>query len=178
MDSIQVMSARFNQDDFWDPNLYTLSHTGSIDYPGTYAEAPLEAPLEAPYPVCSSPVPLLVRVKFTHLLERTRFHTPVPALVFVIQFPLGLQFRSLILNFQFETTLPQRNSSSRSIRSDQPGTWASAKQIWPSIDHVASPDMEPPKRAKVPLPPDPRPPTQRKARKPPSGEVRDILVYY
>ena len=176
------MSARFDQDDFWDPNLYSLSHTGSIDYPGTYAEAPLEAPLEAPYSVCSFLFLYLCVSSLPTCLSATRFHTPAPApapaLVFVIQFPLGLQFPTLILNFQFETTLPQRNSSSRSIRSDPPGTWASAKQIWPSIDHVASPDMEPPKRAKVPLPPDPRPPTQRKARKPPSGEVRDILVSY
>jgi hypothetical protein len=48
-DHLQVMSARFDQDDFWDPNLFSMPLTGSIEYPGNYATAPVDAT----FAVCS-----------------------------------------------------------------------------------------------------------------------------
>jgi hypothetical protein len=36
MNSLQVMAARFNQDAFWDPNLYPVPQTASLEYPGNY----------------------------------------------------------------------------------------------------------------------------------------------
>jgi hypothetical protein len=98
-----------------------------------------------------------------------------------IQWPTLLQIRMLTLP-QFETSLAERASPSQDISLDLPTRWTSQKQMWPSIEPLASVEIEP-KRPKVPLPPDPRPPPQRKTRKPPSGEVRrsrflrDLRVY-
>jgi hypothetical protein len=53
---LQVMSARFDQEAFWDSSLYSLPQTELIGFDGNYSIAP---PLEVRFTVCQflSPLP-------------------------------------------------------------------------------------------------------------------------
>jgi hypothetical protein len=70
MNSLQVMAARFNQDAFWDPNLYPVPQTASLEYPGNYGMTLLDANF-AVYPRIAStstpPFHLTAPIAFVYL---------------------------------------------------------------------------------------------------------------
>jgi hypothetical protein len=81
MNSLQVMAARFNQDAFWDPNLYPVPQT-ALEYPGNYGMTPLDANFAVYPPIASTNTPpfhLTAPIAFVYLTcMRVISHSIVP----------------------------------------------------------------------------------------------------
>jgi hypothetical protein len=157
------MTATFDQEAFWDPNIYSLPTTGSMEYDGTYPTVGLDSN----FSVCASP----------SFSQEVTENGP-------ISFPdLILTLYSIaapsINTPQFETTLtpsPNLSSSNSDVNRDLSVSWGSPNQRWPSIESnsnssFTSPEPSPNYRPKIALSPSYTPSTSRKARKPPSGEA-------